>query len=258
MVTIHPQTFAKPLQTGDEVQTVAVSSGLTNSELLEKGLKVLEGWGLNCRPQNICHRHWGYLAGDDETRYMELHPKNPAQLIAFARGGWGAARLLERPQPWTNGWLLGYSDVSSILLSRLSAGFDGGVHGPLLTSLASEPQWSQERLHSILFGKSVPDITGEGWNGGIQQGPLVVSNLTVGSHLLGSSHMPNLKGAILIFEDIGEEPYRIDRMLTHWRLTGLLHKLGGLGFGTFKDCEVSKEKPLEQNFQLKEVLKERV
>ena len=160
MLAIKPETIPLPLHSGDEIITIAASSVVKDEDSLIEGLKVFEGWGLHCRKHNVIGRHWGYLAGSDETRLNELHSKESAALKAFARGGWGAARLLEHHQPWEKGWLLGFSDVSSILLSRLSAGFDGGIHGPLITSLGYEPEWSKERLKSILFGEPVPDLYG--------------------------------------------------------------------------------------------------
>jgi len=84
-----------------------------------------------------------------------------------------------------------------------------------------------------------------------------VTNLTVASHLLGSRHIPNLKGAILILEDVGEAPYRIDRMLTQWRLAGLLQELAGLAFGKFTKCESPNNESEKRTFQVQEVLKER-
>ncbi len=257
MIHIDSQNVAKPLKPGDEVITTAISSVFKDDEKLLKGLKVFESWGLVCRNKSINKHKWGYLAGRDSTRYSELYPKNSAPLIAFACGGWGAARLLEFPQLWKPGWLLGYSDLTAILLARLASGFNGGIHGPLVTSLGDEPSWSQNRLHSILFGHSVPDLYGEGWNKGLASGPLVVANLTVGSHLIGSNYFPDLNGAILILEDIGEYPYRIDRMLTQWRLAGILQKLAGIGFGNFEDCNAPIDEQIDQTFQLEEVLKER-
>ncbi|ABX08387.1 S66 peptidase family protein [Prochlorococcus marinus] len=257
MLAIKSETIPKPLKSGDEVITIAASSAVKDQDSLIAGLKVFEGWGLHCREHSVVGRHWGYLAGSDKTRLNELHPKKSAALKAFARGGWGAARLLEHHQPWERGWLLGFSDVSSILLSRLSAGFSGGIHGPLITSLAYEPAWSKERLKSILFGELIPDLYGEPWIGGLAKGPLVACNLTVASHLLGSSHIPDLKGAILIIEDIGEEPYRVDRMLTQWRLAGLLQGLAGLGFGNFVNCVDPQSIEVGEGFRIDEVLKER-
>jgi muramoyltetrapeptide carboxypeptidase len=77
----------------------------------------------------------------------------------------------------------------------------------------------------------------------------------VASHLLGSPWIPCLDGAILILEDVGEAPYRIDRMLTHWRLCGALHRLAGLGFGSFSACE--DDRPDQLSFTVKQVLEER-
>ena len=257
MVQLRSDLLTPALQRGDEVVTVAASSALEDEQSLLEGLKVLEEWGLVCRSQQVSERRWGYLAGNDASRQRDLNPESPAALLACARGGWGAARLLEHKQTWQPGWLMGFSDVTALLWARLAAGFDGCVHGPLLTTLAKEPAWSQARLHDLLFGKHIPDLEGQPWMGGVASGPLVVANLTVASHLLGSSHVPDLKGAILILEDVEEAPYRIDRMLTHWRLTGLLQRLAGLGFGSFEGCEAPEQIPGDQTFQLEEVLKER-
>ena len=164
--------------------------------------------------------------------------------------------MLEHSVSWRQGWLLGFSDITSLLLARLAAGFDGGVHGPLLTTIANEPDWSKERLKRLLFGKSIEDIYGKGWQEGIAIGPLVVANLTIATHLLGTHHLPDLTNAILIFEDIGEAPYRIDRMLTQWRLSGQLHKLSGIGFGNFH-CEDKIDKSDGLNFTFEQILIER-
>ena len=247
---------ATPLKAGDAVATVAASSALPDPERLHQGLALLESWGLNCREPDVVGRHWGYLAGTDQQRRDDLLAAASAPLLACARGGWGAARLLEGGLAWHPGWLLGFSDVTALLWSRLAAGYDGGIHGPLLTTLAAEPTWSQNRLRQLLFGEPVGDLTGLGLGGGQATGPLIVANLTVATHLLGSSHVPDLNGALLILEDVGEAPYRIDRMLTHWRLCGALQGLAGLGFGQFEACN-DDERPEDWCFSLEQVLKER-
>ncbi len=257
MISFKRENIAKCLDRGDNVVSIAISSPVNNDIQLLEGLRILEEWGLTCKNKVVTGRHWGYLAGEDMTRYKDLYPPEMPELIVFARGGWGSARLLEWDQHWKVGWLLGYSDLSSILLARVAAGFDGAIHGPLLNSLSQEPDWSKERLRSILFKKEVPDLYGEPWSGGIAKGPLIATNLTVASHLIGSKHMPDLKGAVLVLEDIGEEPYRIDRMLTQWRVNGLLQNLAGLAFGSFLNCETKEENLGTQKFTLKEILKER-
>ena len=100
MIKLSPKTLPKPLKHGDEVHIVATSSALEDKHLLKEGIQIFEEWGLICREQKILGRYWQGLAGDDLVRRQELQPKIAAPLIACARGGWGAARLLEFPQKW--------------------------------------------------------------------------------------------------------------------------------------------------------------
>ena len=258
MIDIQLKTKPLPLQKGDEISAIAVSSAIDSHEDLIAGIEVFESWGLICQNKNELPKRWGYLAGDDKIRYQKLHSEKDFPLIVFIKGGWGSARLLEKAQPWKKGWVLGYSDTTSILFSRLSAGFDGCIHGPMISSISKEPDWSKERLKNILFGGPIPDLNGEIWNKGKAKGPLVAGNLTVASNLIGTSHMPDLNGAILVLEDISEEPYKIDRMLTHWRLAGIFNNLAGLCFGKFINCSEQKDIPKNETFQLTEILKDRV
>ena len=180
MANLQP---ASPLKPGDAVSCVAASSALDSDGRLNEGIQLLERWGLTVNPQALSERHWGYLAGRDQERRADLEPKTETALLACARGGWGAARLLEHKIAWQPGWLLGFSDVTALLWARLAAGYAGGVHGPLLTTLAAEPEWSQERLRRLLFGESIPDLHGRGTGGAQASGPLIVANLTVATHL---------------------------------------------------------------------------
>ncbi|MFY8149517.1 MAG: S66 peptidase family protein [Prochlorococcaceae cyanobacterium] len=259
------QPWPPPLRRGDPVRLAAASSSLAGAgaaERLTAGAALLREWGLELEPselERVLQRRWGYLAGRDGERAADL-TEGPG-LLACVRGGWGAARLLEQPLHLSSGWLLGFSDVTSLLWAQLAQGKRGGIHGPLLTTLAAEPAWSQERLRALLFGEPLPPLQGKGWRGGVAEGPLLAANLTVATHLLGTPHLPELRGAILVLEEVGEVPYRIDRMLTHWRLCGALGQLGGLAFGSFQGCE---EEPGQQEngdaaerFSLREVLRER-
>ncbi len=261
-----------PLRPGDRVRLVAASSALAERQRLEAGIAVLEGWGLKVDLPFSPGRRWGYLAGQDHERLADLlpggeagstgertAPVEPAALLACVRGGWGAARLLEQPLPLPEGWLLGFSDVTSLLLAQQARGLRGAVHGPMVTTLATEPSWSQNRLRRLLFGEAPGALQGIPWGGGQAEGPLLVANLTVATHLLGTEHLPDLRGAVLILEDVGEAPYRIERMLTHWRLCGALQQLAGIGFGSFQGCEEPDEELVSagERFSLEHVLRER-
>jgi muramoyltetrapeptide carboxypeptidase len=252
------------LRPGDRVRLVAASSALADLERLQAGLAVLASWGLELDddPTRLPARRWGYLAGRDAQRAGDLLPDAgpgpPAALLACVRGGWGSARLLEHPLETAGGWLLGFSDVTSLLWHRLAMGQGGAIHGPLLTTLAAEPAWSRQRLRALLFGEPLADLEGEPWVGGQVEGPLLAANLTVATHLLGTPHLPDLDGAILILEDVGEAPYRLERMLTHWRLCGALQRLGGIGFGSFVGCDdPSDDDDDTPRFSLEQVLRER-
>ena len=252
---MNASAWARPLQQGDRVRLAAASSALDEAALsrLEAGISELRRWGLVVEPHPEPLRRWGHLAGNDAQRRADLRDAGeadaaPIPLLACIRGGWGSARLLEpqrqEPSPWANAplsaaarWLLGFSDVTSLLWARQAAGLNGGVHGPMLTSLAAEPDWSRQRLQDLLFGRPLDPLQGEAWQGGCGEGPLLVGNLTVATHLLGTPHLPRLQGAVLVLEDVGEAPYRLDRMLTHWRLCGALQQLAGLGFGYFSGCD---------------------
>ncbi len=256
---MNARPWPRPLQAGDRVQLAAASSALQGDAIsrLEAGIAVLERWGLEVEPHRNLQRHWGYYAGTDLERLEDLQPNAP--LVACMRGGWGSARLLERPLAAEEHWLLGFSDVTSLLWARQAAGLPGGIHGPMVTTLGAEPEWSQERLRALLFGEALPPLQGTVWNPGQAEGPCLAGNLTVATHLLGTPHLPDLSGAILLFEDIGEAPYRIDRMLSHWRLSGALQQIAGLGFGSFSDCEGDEDdaRDPQQSFGLQAVLQER-
>ncbi|QBE69789.1 hypothetical protein SynWH8101_2211 [Synechococcus sp. WH 8101] len=114
------------MQQGDGVAVVAASSALEDASALQAGLDLLRSWGLEVKPSEASGRRWGYLAGTDRERRADLMPTPPARLLACARGGWGAARLLEEPLHWSPGWLLGFSDVTALLWARLAAGVPGG------------------------------------------------------------------------------------------------------------------------------------
>jgi muramoyltetrapeptide carboxypeptidase len=256
---MNARPWPRPLQAGDRVQLAAASSALQGDAIsrLEAGIVVLERWGLEVEPHRNLQRHWGYYAGTDPERLEDLQPNAP--LVACMRGGWGSARLLERPLAAEEHWLLGFSDVTSLLWARQAAGLPGGIHGPMVTTLGAEPEWSQERLRALLFGEALLPLQGTVWNPGQAEGPCLAGNLTVATHLLGTPHLPDLSGAILLFEDIGEAPYRIDRMLSHWRLSGALQQIAGLGFGSFSDCEGDEDdaRDPQHSFGLQAVLQER-
>ena len=200
------------------------------------------------------------MAGTDDQRRTGLetglkHPDYKA--ILCGRGGYGGARLLEQWlwPPTPPKWLIGFSDVTSLLWSLAQNGIPGGIHGPVLTSLANEPDWSVQRMFDWVEGRPLAPLKGQGWGHGIAQGRLIPGNLTVATHLLGTPLQPDLTNVILAIEDVAEAPYRIDRMLTQWRLCGALKAVKGIALGRFSRCEAPAGIP---SFTVEEVLRDRL
>ncbi len=244
------------LKKGDRIDVLAPSSFIDKEDDLTKGLEILKKWGLEINQHNSLSKRFGYFAGDDQTRFEALEKAQNSKLIIFAKGGWGSARLLEKDPSWGNGLMLGFSDTCSLLLSKYSQGYLGSIHGPMVTSLSKEPEWSLKRLRNLLFEGYLEDIQGIPLKEGKAQGEIIVSNLTIATFLIGTDHFPEVRGKIIIFEDINEDIYKIDRMLTYLRMTKMFSEIAGIGFGRFSaDICTPEWKDLLKNL-LMERLKE--
>jgi len=229
------------LKKGDRVDIVATSSFIEEKESFYSGVKIIEDWGLTVNISKFIFRKYGYFSGTDDERFSELMEVQKSKLIFFAKGGWGSARLLEKGPRWGNQWMIGFSDTSSLLLSKYSHGTLGSIHGPMITTLVNEPEWSLERLKNLLFKGFLNDLNGKPLKRGEATGEIIVSNLTIFSFLVGTKHFPNLKGKIVIFEDINEDIYKIDRMITYLRMTQKFEEIAGLGFGNFLNKDANSE-----------------
>ena len=237
------------LEKGDEIEIVAPASYVEDEAQFKQGLEILENWGLKINKNTIVNRKSGYFSANDSKRLIELENGQNSKLVIFAKGGWGSARLLENEPKWKTSWMLGFSDTCSLLLSKYAKGYLGSIHGPMITTLSEEPSWSLQRLKNLLFEGYVEDIIGESLIGGLAKGDIIVSNLTIFSYLIGTNHLPNLKDKIIIFEDINEDIYKLDRIFTYLRMSNKFAGIGGLGFGNFFKSEMknSEEENLLKN-----------
>lgn len=227
---------------------ITPSGGLQTTEKFEAGLSVWRERGYRLHLCDGYSDHWGYLAGKDQRRRQQLLSAlsdSNCKGILCARGGYGSTRLLEEwdwPAARLSGkWLIGFSDITGLLWSLEKQGISG-VHGPVLTTLADEPAESIDRLFNWVERHQIAPLTGQGW-GGKASGRLLPGNLCVATHLLGTPAEPDLTDVILAFEDVGEAPYRLDRMLTQWRSAGKFAGVKGIALGRFSGWEPSKPGP---------------
>jgi muramoyltetrapeptide carboxypeptidase len=251
------------LRRGDPVRVIAPSSPF-DAEAFRLGLAVLtDRLGLVPRHRADLAARADYLAGDDGRRleeWREAASDPDAKAIFCARGGFGASRLLpaldpapllERPKV-----LVGFSDVCA-LHSALNRAGVATVHGPVLTQLGRAPEAAVLHLERLLArtaprpGPWAPPAAGAGLVGtatvraGRAAGPLLGGSLTMLAHLQGTPWAPPLAGSILLLEDVGEKPYRIDRYLTQLRLAGALDGVAGVALGQFTDCDAAGVRGLD-------------
>ncbi len=240
------------------MRVIAPSGRLHEKTDFLAGVEIWRQQGYQVQIDDDGSQGWGYLAAPDRRRRDLLTAAwaDPAcRGILCVRGGYGGARLLEDWQ-WPAidraKWLIGFSDITSLLWSLTHMGI-AGVHGPVVTTLASEPNWSKQRLFDLVAGKPIPALTGETWVPGKAQGFLLPANLTVATHLLHTPVQAPLQGVILAIEDVAEAPYRIDRMLTQWRTSGALKSVLGIAIGRFSQCAGQPS-----SFTIAEVLRDRL
>lgn len=224
---------------------VAAPGGPVEPQVVEAGAALFEKAGFRTFWREDLFERRGYLAGDDERRIDELLQlwADPAiDAIVCARGGYGCDRILHRLDPGAASEaakpLVGYSDITALLLWQQRCAGLAGFHGPMLergADLASdaldllvEQLTGDVRLPLVLPGEVVVP--------GVADGPLVGGSLTLAAASLGTIWEIDTDGAILLLEEVNERPYRIDRMLQQLRGAGKLAGIVGLGFGDLSSC----------------------
>jgi muramoyltetrapeptide carboxypeptidase len=236
------------LKHGDTIGICAPSGSFDNT-IFDKGLEVIRGMGFNLLVPEEIYQKKRYLAGDDLFRadvITRLFSDKEVKGIMCARGGFGAIRILDMLD-WdiikNNPKLfIGFSDITALLMNLINLPAMKVVHGPNITSLANAEQETKDSLYEVL----TTDYIGTGKlkldtpvviNKGAGRGRLVGGNLATLNHLVGTIYQPQLKGCILFIEDIGEPPYKIDRMLTQMKMSGCFEGIKGVIAGSFQDCE---------------------
>jgi len=209
-------------------------------ESLDEGLAAMRRLGLAPVEGAATRARAGYLAGPDAARAADLQAvlDDPGfDAVWFARGGYGTARLLDRidlrgfarrPKP-----LLGYSDLTALFSAVLRRTKSVCFHAPMVAELGRRGAYHAPSLTAMLAGREIarPVRTKDVLVAGRASGRLVGGNLTVLTNLLGTPEEPPLDGAILFLEEIGEEAYRIDRLLDHLRRAGALGRVAGILVG---------------------------
>ncbi|MCU0444980.1 MAG: LD-carboxypeptidase [Microscillaceae bacterium] len=255
---IMQNTILKPprLKTGDTIGLVCPAGAPFLRETIQITQESVEALGFKVKLGKYLTTRSGYFTAKDTDRaqdLLQMFADTQVKGILAVQGGWGSARLLNlldydliRKNPKV---LIGYSDITALLNSIFAKSGLITFHGPVGAS--SWNSFSTDWFKKILMlGESAffqnPKEKGDNLtqvndrimtiNGGKAKGKLLGGNLTILSTLMGTPYLPDWKGNILFVEDINEGIYKIDRMLTHLRLAGVLGQLSGFVFGKCTDC----------------------
>ena len=248
----------KALRAGDRIGIVAPSSPPQTLELIPKAVAAVEAMGFRVKLGETCEQNYGgYLAGTPQQRAAELNAMFADERvdgILCIRGGYGAPQILplldydciaHNPKLF-----VGYSDITALHAAFGQCAGLATLHGPMAASELAHglEDWSMQVLMRAL---TVPEPLGELQNPpgeeiaclveGEACGPVVGGNLALVAALMGTPYELDTKGKLLFLEDIDEEPYRVDRMLTQLALGGLFDDCAGIILGTWTNCEPKEQ-----------------
>lgn len=257
----------KGLKIGDTIGVVAPASP-TTIDRVEKAYEKLIGMGFKVIMGESCYSNYGYLAGTDDVRAEDLNKMFKNQEIdgiICLRGGYGTPRILDlidydlvKNNPKV---FIGYSDITALHIAFNQLSTLVTFHGPMVSSdlIGEFSQFSKESLYnSILEGKFQPIIKDPLdeitiINGGKAEGAIIGGNLSLITSTIGTPYEIDTKGKILFIEEIGEEPYRIDRMFTQLRLSKKLEETEGIILGDFNNC-VAESSEYDDSLTLEEII----
>ncbi len=252
------------LKDGANVGLIA-PGGVVDDALIEKCVRNLESQGFTVRTgRNIRAQRGGY-AGSVDERLDDLHAMfldRDVGAIWTARGGSGCLALLPRldyaairRHPKI---VIGYSDITALHLALARHAGLVTFHGPVASSTFSE--FSVRNMRAVLMeprprltleiaaenlarAASEPQFAPRVFRAGCAEGRLVGGNLATVCAMIGTPHAAQIEGNVLFFEEVGEAPYRIDRMFTQLRQSGLLGRAAGVALGVFQKCEAVDGEP---------------
>lgn len=256
-----PEPILPPfLKRGDTIAVAAPAGPVRDEAEFARGVRILSDLGFTVVHRPDVFRSEGYLAGRDRERLAELHgfwQDREVRAIMAARGGYGSLRLLAgldwdllRRQPKM---LIGFSDLTALLCAVQRHTGLVAFHGPMLATLGRSDRDSLESLAGLLTGRPQREIKARGLEilrKGSARGRLLVGNLTCLAHLVGTPFEPDWRDRILVLEEVGESPYRIDRLLTHLKMAGRLEQIAGLILGSFDQCGDGPEPAWQRALEL--------
>ncbi len=259
----------KGLRKGSTIGIVCPASGAVPSDIVEF-VELCARWGMQIKyGENISRRN-GYLSASDDARareFMTFVNDPTIDAIVCARGGYGVMRILPMLDFGairdSQKLIMGFSDITALLVAANQIGRMVTFHGPVASS-TFDP-FTVESLSTVAMSPessapllSFQDLRVTTLGAGTTSGRLTGGNLAMLVSTLGTRYEVDTTDAILFLEEISEEPYRVDRMLTQMWLAGKLQTCRGIAIGAFRDCEAKGVGIPGPSMTLMQVLEERI
>ncbi len=218
-------------------------------EALQRGVDLLRARGHDVVDDDALRGTHAFLNGDDDSRRAALQEAlaSDADAVWLARGGYGLTRIVdELVVPARVPVVVGFSDSTALFARLATAGaLDRCVHGPLATTIAHEPDDSVDRALAVIARRAagthhvptLPPLRTLVGRDGVFEGPLWAGNLVVLAALCGTPSLPSLAGHIVVVEEVGERPYRLDRVLTQLLRSGALRDVAAIVIGHLTGCD---------------------
>ncbi|EKE00638.1 MAG: hypothetical protein ACD_21C00302G0003 [uncultured bacterium] len=244
------------LHVGDTVGLVAPGYRVPENIQIQYAIERIQALSLKVKVGKSVYKRYGYFAGTDEDRAHDINQMfaDPEVKAIFAiRGGWGSNRILDlinyktiKQNPKI---IMGYSDITSLLLAINAKTGLVTFHGPM----AAQPWtgYTTKYMKQLLFDANKITFSNPveaeddlihtknrimTIRKGKATGKLLGGSLTLITSLLGSRYLPKFNGAILFVEDVDEDIYKVDRMLTQLKTAGVLDRIAGFVFGKCTGC----------------------
>ncbi len=260
----------KKLNKGDLIGIISPASSADDLSKVETGVNYFEKLGYKIEVGKNVGKSQGYLAGSNEERINDLHymfKKKEVKAIISIRGGYGSTRLLDkidyniiRKNPKI---FVGYSDITALQMAFFTKAGLVTFAGPMVAvdfHNEIDPSAEENFWKMITSNKKVGKVSCPNderifqLTKGDRSGRVIGGNLSLITSLVGTKFLPQMKDKILLLEEIGEAPYRIDRMLNQLRLNKVFNQVSGIILGTFVDC--NEKDPTKKTLTLSEVIEE--
>lgn len=270
-------TLPQRLHTDDTIGLIAPASAPADPKAVDKCVGALEEMGFKAKLARNVHKRWGFLAGSDRDRaadIMQMFADRKVKGVLCVRGGYGTGRLLNlldysivRKNPKV---FAGYSDITALHCAFMNEANLLTFHSPMAASDFIKEPGSSFARKSFLAMVTQAEPYGSirrGYKGktvsilrrGKVSGQLIGGNICLLANLIGTRFFPDFRNKILFFEDVDEEPFRYDRMITHLLNVGALQQVAGIAIGQNTNCEDPKRKAMKEYRQtLMDVFRDRL